>query len=189
MPDGRSAARPLPFLALAFAALLLAAPLLAGCAGSDDQPWGPDGTLVMDIKPLDRGRLSSRFGWRERHPILKRPAFHAGIDWAAPSGTPVRAAADGKVVAARSHYGAYGHYLKIDHAAGIESAYAHLSRFDVRPGDRVRRGEIIGRVGRTGRATGPHLHFEVHVAGQPIDPLKAASYALAPPIAADDLRR
>ena len=175
MPDRPSAARSAPALALALKALLL-----VGCAGSDDELWGPDGTLVMDIKPLDRGRLSSRFGWRKHHPILRRPAFHAGIDWAAPSGTPVRAAADGEVVAVRSNYGGYGNYLKIDHAAGIESAYAHLADFAVEPGERVRRGEIIGRVGRTGRATGPHLHFELHVAGQPIDPLKAASYALAP---------
>lgn len=138
----------------------------------------------MDIRPLDGGLLSSPFGWRERHPILKRPAFHAGIDWAAPLGTPVRAAANGEVVAVRTGYDGYGNYLKIDHAAGIESAYAHLSTFEVGPGQRVRRGELIGRVGDSGLATAPHLHFELHVAGQPVDPLKAASYALAHPLAA-----
>jgi murein DD-endopeptidase MepM/ murein hydrolase activator NlpD len=165
------------------AAIALSASLVAGCGSSPgDVALESDETILVDIKPVDDGRLSSRFGWRRWHPILKRPAFHAGIDWAAPSGTPVRAAADGRVVQARSSYGGYGTYLKLDHGGRIETAYAHLSSMQVRRGARVRRGEVIGRVGRTGRATGPHLHFELRLAGRAIDPLKAASYAMAPPI-------
>ncbi|HEX6141742.1 MAG TPA: M23 family metallopeptidase [Geminicoccaceae bacterium] len=159
--------------------------LLAACSDSRREArWTPDDALLIDIQPLEGGRLSSRFGWREHHPILKRPAFHAGIDWAAPTGTPVRAAADGTVVAVHPGLGGYGNYVRIDHVGSVQSVYAHLSRFasGIGPGRRVRKGQMIGRVGRTGRATGPHLHFELHVAGQPIDPLRAASYALAPPI-------
>lgn len=178
---GRSFARVWPALGL-----MAGAAMLLGACGSNDEPppWGGK-ELVLDVKPLDGGRLSSPFGWRERHPILKRPAFHAGIDWAAPAGTPVHAAGDGFVVAVRPRFGSYGNYVRIDHSGSIETAYAHLDTFarHLRIGRPIARGEMIGRVGRTGRATGPHLHFELHVAGQPIDPLKAASYALAPPIA------
>lgn len=160
--------------------------LLAACSGNgrDGPHWSPDDALLIDIQPLQGGRLSSRFGWRQHHPILKRPAFHAGIDWAAPTGTPVHAAADGTVVAVHPRFGAYGNYVRVDHVGSVQTVYAHLSRFaaGIGPGRRVRKGDMIGRVGRTGRATGPHLHFELHVAGQPIDPLRAASYALAPPI-------
>lgn len=158
--------------------------LLVACSSGDEPPPWNGGDLVLDIKPLDGGHLSSPFGWRERHPILRRPAFHAGIDWAAPAGTLVHAAGDGIVVAVHSRFGGYGNYVRIDHSGSIETAYAHLSSFarNLVPGRLITKGQPIGRVGRTGLATAPHLHFELHVAGQPIDPLKAASYALAPPI-------
>jgi murein DD-endopeptidase MepM/ murein hydrolase activator NlpD len=178
--SGRSTGGLGPLAVLAAGAALL----LGACSSNDEPPpWGGK-ELVLDIKPLDGGRLSSPFGWRERHPILKRPAFHAGIDWAAPTGTPVHAAGDGVVVAVRPRFGSYGNYVRIDHSGSIETAYAHLATFarNLRPGNVVTKGETIGRVGRTGRATGPHLHFELHVAGQPIDPMKAGSYALAPPL-------
>lgn len=130
------------------------------------------------LKPVDRGRLTSGYGTRY-HPVSKRRQMHQGIDWAAPRGTTIRAAGDGVVIAAGRH-GSYGHYLRIDHGGTIETAYAHLERYasELRPGHSVRQGDEIGRVGSTGRATGPHLHYEIMVAGQRIDPL-----AFAPPAA------
>jgi hypothetical protein len=131
-------------------------------------PWAAD-TLLL--KPTDRGRLSSGYGLRY-NPILRRQQMHRGIDWAAPRGTPVRAAGDGVVVATRRN-GAYGRYLRLDHGHTVATVYAHLDRYapGMRPGRRVRQGDLIGRVGSTGRATGPHLHYEVLVADQQVDPL------------------
>jgi Peptidase family M23 len=128
-------------------------------------------TATLLLKPIDQGRLSSGYGVRY-HPILKRRQMHLGIDWAAPRGTPVRAAGHGVVVAA-GRFGAYGHYVQIDHGGAIATAYAHLERYapGLRPGRAVRQGEPIGGVGSTGRATGPHLHYEVLIAGRQIDPL------------------
>jgi hypothetical protein len=128
------------------------------------------------LKPVDRGRLTSVYGVRY-NPFSKRRQMHRGIDWAAPRGTAVRAAGDGVVVAA-GRRGSYGHYLLIDHGGTIETAYAHLQRYasSLRPGRIVRQGDRIGQVGSTGRATGPHLHYEILVAGRQIDPL-----AFAPP--------
>ena len=146
---------------------------LTACTDYQSQrpPWAQTASSLL-VKPVDHGRLSSRFGWRARHPILGRRAFHRGIDWAAPQGTPVRAAADGTVVALK-HWGGYGNYVRIDHVGPVQTVYAHLLGFapDLHEGQRVRQGAIIGLVGRTGRATGPHLHFELHVAGQAVDPL------------------
>jgi murein DD-endopeptidase MepM/ murein hydrolase activator NlpD len=129
------------------------------------------------LKPVDRGRLTSAYGARY-HPFSKVRQMHQGIDWAAPRGTPVRAAGDGVVVAAGRH-GSYGHYLRIDHGGTVETAYAHLDRYasKLRPGRIVRQGDEVGRVGSTGRATGPHLHYEVLVAGRRIDPLEFAPAA------------
>ena len=131
------------------------------------------------LKPVDRGRLTSAYGARY-NPFSKRRQMHQGIDWAARRGTAVRAAGDGVVVAAGRH-GSYGHYLRIDHGGTIETAYAHLERYAprLRPGRTVHQGEEVGRVGSTGRATGPHLHYEVLVAGRRIDPLAFAPAATA----------
>jgi Peptidase family M23 len=148
----------------------------AGCTSRPEpRPLMTDTLLLM---PVDRGRLSSGHGIRY-HPILKRRQMHRGIDWAAPRGTPVRAAGDGVVVAA-GRFGAYGHYVRIDHGGEIGTAYAHLERYalGLRPGLTVRQGEPIGGVGSTGRATGPHLHYEVLVGGRQVDPLAAARTAL-----------
>jgi murein DD-endopeptidase MepM/ murein hydrolase activator NlpD len=148
----------------------------AGCTSRPEpRPLMTDTLLLM---PVDRGRLSSGHGIRY-HPILKRRQMHRGIDWAAPRGTPVRAAGDGVVVAA-GRFGAYGHYVRIDHGGEIGTAYAHLERYalGLRPGLTVRQGEPIGGVGSTGRATGPHLHYEVLVGGRQIDPLAVSRTAL-----------
>ncbi|MGH6899141.1 MAG: M23 family metallopeptidase [Geminicoccaceae bacterium] len=128
-------------------------------------------TDTLLLKPVDQGRLSSGYGLRH-HPILKQRQTHRGIDWAAPRGTPVRAAGHGVVVAA-GRFGAYGQYLRIDHGGAIATAYAHLEGYapGLRPGRAVRQGDPIGRVGSTGRTTGPHLHYEVLLGGRQVDPL------------------
>ncbi len=122
--------------------------------------------------PLDGARMSSGFGMRS-HPVLGFTRMHSGVDFAAPTGTPVFAAADGTVVSARVE-GGYGRMIRIRHAGGVETRYAHLSRFarGLKPGQRVRQGDVIGAVGSTGLSTGPHLHYEVVVAGRPQDPAK-----------------
>jgi murein DD-endopeptidase MepM/ murein hydrolase activator NlpD len=140
----------------------------------------PPTAETLLLKPVDRGRLTSGYGSRY-NPFSKRRQRHQGIDWAAPRGTPVRAAGDGVVVAA-GRFGSYGHYLRIDHGGTIETAYAHLERYasKLRPGRIVHQGDEVGRVGSTGRATGPHLHYEVLVAGRQIDALALPTVAAAP---------
>jgi len=118
--------------------------------------------------PLRGARLTSPFGLRV-HPIYGSVRLHAGMDLAAPSGTPVTAAADAVVVSAAAH-GGYGLAVVLDHGGALATLYGHLSRLLVRPGDVVRRGDRIGLVGSTGASTGPHLHFEVRVSGTPTDP-------------------
>jgi murein DD-endopeptidase MepM/ murein hydrolase activator NlpD len=121
--------------------------------------------------PINGARLSSGFGMR-RHPILGYSRMHRGTDFAAPTGTAILAAGDGTVLRA-GRYGAYGNYVRIRHASGYETAYAHLSRYarGMRVGAQVRQGQVIGYVGTTGRSTGPHLHYEVLRRGQQINPI------------------
>lgn len=121
--------------------------------------------------PINGARLSSGFGMR-RHPILGYSRMHRGTDFAANTGTPILAAGDGTVVRA-GPFGSYGNYVRIRHANGYETAYAHMSRFarGMRPGVQVRQGQVIGYVGTTGRSTGPHLHYEVLRRGQQINPV------------------
>lgn len=122
--------------------------------------------------PLDGARISSRFGMRN-HPILGYTGMHRGIDFAAPTGTPVYAAADG-VVAFAGVSGGYGRIVRLRHAGNVETRYAHLSRFGrgIAPGRRVRQGDVIGAVGSTGLSTGPHLHYETLVAGRHVNPAR-----------------
>ena len=115
------------------------------------------------------GRISSGFGERF-HPILGYRRMHDGIDLAAPYGTPVVAAADGRVVTAGWH-GGYGREVALAHSGGIETIYGHMSRIAVVQGANVRRGQVIGYVGSTGLSTGPHLHYEVHRDGRLVNPL------------------
>jgi murein DD-endopeptidase MepM/ murein hydrolase activator NlpD len=121
--------------------------------------------------PINGARLSSGFGMR-RHPILGYSRMHRGTDFAAPIGTPILAAGEGTVVRA-GPFSSYGNYVRVRHANGYETAYAHMSRFarGVRAGSRVRQGQVIGYVGTTGRSTGPHLHYEVMRRGQQINPV------------------
>lgn len=121
--------------------------------------------------PIDGARISSSFGSR-KHPILGYTKFHSGVDFAAPRGTPIYAAGDG-VVKIAGWVNGYGKFIELGHANKYETAYAHMSAFakGIRPGVRVRQGQVIGYVGTTGRSTGPHLHYEIHIAGKKVNPL------------------
>lgn len=112
--------------------------------------------------------ISSNFGPR-RDPFLGRLAHHSGIDFRAPPGAPVLSAGEGTVVSAGWN-GGYGRMVEVDHGHGLTTRYAHMSRISVSEGDRVGRGDVVGRVGSTGRSTGPHLHFEVRRNGNALDP-------------------
>lgn len=144
---------------------------------SDDQttdyftPKGWSGKRLLMRTPVDGARLTSGFGAR-RHPILGYTKMHKGVDFGAPTGTPVMAAGHGTIEKAE-WYGGYGRYIRVKHANGYATAYAHLSRIGrgIRPGARVRQGQVIGYVGSTGRSTGPHLHYEVMVSKKQINPM------------------
>ncbi len=132
---------------------------------------GKNMRTTMMRTPLDRGfRISSSFGFR-RHPIAGYRKMHQGMDFAASTGTPVIAPADGVVVEAR-RWGGYGNWLRIRHSNGLETGYAHLSRYasGMRPGQRVSQGQTVAFVGSTGASTGPHLHYEIWRNGQRINP-------------------
>ena len=133
---------------------------------------GESATKFLMKTPINGARLSSSFGMR-RHPISGYSRLHKGTDFAAPTGTPVYAAGHGTVERA-SRYGGYGHYVRIRHANGYKTAYAHLSRYGrgIRSGKRVRQGDIIGYVGSTGASTGPHLHYEVYIDGKPVNAMR-----------------
>ena len=122
--------------------------------------------------PVSFSRVSSNFSTARFHPILKRNIPHYGVDFAAPTGTPVKAVADGRVVKA-GWYGGNGRFVKVQHDSVYETGYSHLSRITVKAGARVRKGQVIGYVGSTGLATGPHLHFAMYRYGKYVDPLRA----------------
>ncbi len=135
-------------------------------------PAGETGKRFLTRRPVQGGgRLASRFGYRV-HPIFKSRRMHTGVDLAARTGTPIYASGDGVVEKAQWVSG-YGKYVELKHVNGFETAYGHMSRIadGMRPGTRVRQGEIIGYVGSTGNSTGPHLHFEIKVNGRVVDPL------------------
>jgi murein DD-endopeptidase MepM/ murein hydrolase activator NlpD len=130
-----------------------------------------DGVIaVPSDKPVRTAEFTSSFGVRN-DPFGRGAAMHAGIDLAGPVGTPIYATADGTVAEAAYHNGGYGNLIKLDHGRGIETRYGHLSAFTVRPGDRVKRGQLIGRMGSTGRSTGSHLHYEVRIDGRAVNPI------------------
>jgi len=130
--------------------------------------YNPDGRSVRKAflrAPVEFTRISSNFNPSRRHPVLNTIRAHRGVDYAAPTGTPVIAAGDGKVIA-RGVDGGYGNALVLQHGGNVTTLYGHLSRFgNQRIGTRVKQGDVIGYVGRTGLATGPHLHYEYRVGG------------------------
>lgn len=123
------------------------------------------------------GPITSYFGYRY-HPILHFTRFHAGVDIGAGWGSPIVAAADGRVVGA-GWSGGYGREVQIAHGGGMTSIYGHMSGIVAQPGSFVRQGQLIGYVGSSGLSTGPHLHFEVRQGGQPVNPL-AVRFTSAP---------
>jgi murein DD-endopeptidase MepM/ murein hydrolase activator NlpD len=137
-----------------------------------EQAWGERLKVLASTPSLApvSGFFSDGFGWR-RDPIDGSREFHKGVDIVAPNGTPVRASADGLVTAAGRMSG-YGAMIHLAHGYGMGTRYGHLSRLMVTPGQRVKRGDVIGLVGSTGRSTGPHLHYEVFRTGVQVDPRK-----------------
>ena len=146
--------------------------------GTDDgvvdfyDPDGETGKRFLTRRPLEGGgTLRSRFGYRI-HPIFKTRRLHTGVDLAARSGTPIYAAGDGVIKYYKWQSG-YGNKVELQHVNGYETAYGHMSRYadGLSVGSRVRQGQIIGYVGSTGQSTGPHLHFEIKINGNLVDPL------------------
>ncbi len=135
-------------------------------------PDGETGKRFLTRRPVQGGgRLASRFGYRI-HPIFKSRRLHSGVDLASPGGTPIYASGDGVVERAQWVSG-YGRYVELKHVNGYETGYGHMSRIadGIKPGVRVRQGQVIGYVGSTGNSTGNHLHFEIKVNGRFVDPL------------------
>lgn len=124
---------------------------------------------VQPIANDDLTQTASGFGWR-MHPIHKIMKFHAGMDFTAKTGTPIHATGDGVVVYAEYGTNGYGMHVIVDHGFDYQTLYAHLSKLEARKGQRVKRGDVVGLVGNTGLSVGPHLHYEVHKGGQPMDP-------------------
>jgi len=118
--------------------------------------------------PVETTRLSSGFGMRV-HPVLGGRRAHKGIDLPAPTGTPIHATADGTVAMA-DWFSGYGLYVQLEHGGAMETRYGHMSRIAVAAGQTVHKGDVIGYVGSTGRSTGPHLHYEVRVNGEAVNP-------------------
>jgi len=124
---------------------------------------------IPSLIPVENVRLSSDYGMRY-HPVLGGRRQHKGVDLAAPVGTPIHASADG-VVSRADWFSSYGLYVSLEHGGNIETRYGHMSRLNVAAGQTVHKGDIIGYVGTTGRSTGPHLHYEVRIAGEAVSPI------------------
>jgi len=125
---------------------------------------------IQPVNNRELKRISSGYGYRI-DPVYKTVKFHPGLDFAAPQGTPVYATADGVVKTAGNVGNGFGNHVIVGHGFGYETLYGHMFRIKARAGQSVRRGEVIGWVGNTGKSTGPHLHYEVHKYGRPVDPI------------------
>lgn len=139
--------------------------------------------------PVDFARISSRFSTGRRHPVLNKIRAHKGVDYAAPRGTPIKAAGDGRITLAGRH-GGYGNAVIIQHGQRYRTLYAHMNGFakGIRSGGNVKQGQIIGYIGTTGLSTGPHLHYEFQVNGVHVDPL-SQKLPMADPIASSEKAR
>ncbi|UTW06440.1 peptidoglycan DD-metalloendopeptidase family protein [Pseudomonas benzenivorans] len=154
--------------------------------------YGADGTSMRKAfirTPVDFARISSRFSNGRRHPILNKIRAHKGVDYAAPRGTPIKAAGDGKIALA-GRKGGYGNAVVIQHGSRYRTLYAHMQGFakGIRTGGSVKQGQIIGYIGTTGLSTGPHLHYEFQVNGVHVDPL-SQKLPMADPIARNEKQR
>jgi len=129
---------------------------------------------IPNGKPITYRSISSKFGYR-KHPITRKRSFHAGLDLSAKIGTPIYTTADGVVEYAKTK-GGYGKYILINHPLGFKTAYAHLSKYNVKPGQYVEKNDLIGYVGNTGKSTGPHLHYEILYLHKWLNPSKFMSW-------------
>jgi murein DD-endopeptidase MepM/ murein hydrolase activator NlpD len=146
--------------------------------------YSPSGELLRKQflrTPVDFAKITSYFSLSRKHPILHKIRAHKGIDYGAPRGTPIRSAGDGKVVFAGKRNG-FGNTVMVQHGSVYTTLYGHMDRISVKNGTRVQQGQIIGTVGSTGLATGPHLHYEFHVNGTPQNPLANKNMAMAEPL-------
>ena len=125
---------------------------------------------IQPVSNKDLNRIASGFGYRI-DPVYKVTKFHAGLDFTAPTGTPIYATADGVVKDASFNAGGFGNHVIIDHGYGMQTLYGHMYKIKAKKGQIVKRGEVIGYVGSTGKSTGPHCHYEVHRNGVPVDPI------------------
>ena len=125
---------------------------------------------IQPVANKDLKRMASGYGYRI-DPVYKTKKFHAGMDFSAPTGTEIYATGDGTVVKVKEDNRGYGHHVVIDHGFSYETLYAHLSDIKIKEGDEVKRGEIIGLVGNTGKSVGPHLHYEVRKNGRAVNPI------------------
>ncbi len=125
---------------------------------------------IQPVNNKDLNRVASGYGYRI-DPVYKTVKFHAGLDFSAPQGTPIYATADGTVTTAGNKGNGFGNHVIIDHGYGYETLFGHMVRVKVHVGETVKRGQVIGWVGSTGKSTGPHCHYEVHKNGQTLDPI------------------
>jgi murein DD-endopeptidase MepM/ murein hydrolase activator NlpD len=125
---------------------------------------------IQPVSNKDLSRMASGYGYRI-HPIYKTRKLHTGMDFSAKTGTPIYATGDGKIIKVKRSRRGHGNHVMIDHGYGYKTLYAHMSKYTVRKGQKVKRGDIIGYVGDTGMSTAPHLHYEVHKDGKKINPV------------------
>lgn len=148
-------------------------------------PRSNSGVSIPSLVPVSSNRsMSSGFGMRV-HPVLGGMRAHKGIDLPAATGTPIHASADG-VVGKADWFGGYGLFVELEHGGGMETRYGHMSRIAVAEGQRVSKGDVIGYVGSTGRSTGSHLHYEVRIGGEAVNPVPYMQ-TVAPGVATDSV--
>ena len=142
---------------------------VAATSGAAAPIFAPRSVSVPSRMPVDSPAFTSSFGMRN-HPILGGRRAHKGVDLAMPAGSPIYATADG-VISRADWFSGYGLYVAIEHGGELQTRYGHMSRLNVEAGQQVKKGDIIGYVGTTGRSTGPHLHYEVRIAGEAVNPV------------------
>ena len=149
-------------------------------AASAAPTFRPTTVSIPSRNPLESAALTSGYGMRI-HPVLGGRRAHKGVDLAQPTGTPVYATADG-VISKAEWFSSYGLYISMEHGGNIQTRYGHLSRLNVAAGQQVRKGDLIGYVGSTGRSTGPHLHYEVRINGLAVNPIPYMQGATPAPV-------
>ena len=137
--------------------------------GGTSAPASRTSVSIPSRIPVEGVRLTSDYGMRW-HPVSGGRRAHKGVDLAGPTGTPIHATADG-LVAKADWFSSYGLYVQLEHGGNLQTRYGHMSRLNVGAGQRVKKGDIIGYLGSTGRSTGPHLHYEVRIAGEAVNPI------------------